>query len=63
MEHGTLGTSIAVTALVFGLGSPELALAQGVNSMPDGAVACAAFQRSGYGSWTVLRPSIPVAYP
>jgi hypothetical protein len=28
-----------------------------VNGPPDGRVACDAFQRSGYGSWTVLRPA------
>jgi hypothetical protein len=33
-----------------------MAMAQGVNSLPNGAVTCDAFQRVGNGSWTVLRP-------
>jgi hypothetical protein len=45
----------AATALVFGLAGPESTLAQPVNSLPDGPVACAAFQRAGNGSWMVLR--------
>jgi hypothetical protein len=52
-----LRISIAVAALLVGGGSPELAAAQSLNSLPDGPVACNAFQRSGYGSWTVLRPA------
>jgi hypothetical protein len=57
MTHSKLGALIVATALAFGLGSPGSVLAQGVNSLPDGAVAWAAFQRSGNGSWTVLRPT------
>jgi len=45
-----------VVALLVGSGSLPPAMAQGVNGSPDG-VACDAFQRSGYGSWTVLRPA------
>jgi len=51
---------IAVAALFLSF-TPHWAIAQGVNSLPDGPVACGAFQRSGYGSWTVLRPA--VVYP
>jgi hypothetical protein len=46
-----------VVALLLSSGSLHTAMAQGVNSLPDGPVACDAFQRSGYGSWTVLRPA------
>jgi hypothetical protein len=48
---------IIAGCLVVGCGSPNLSMAQGVNSLPDGPVACAAFQRGGHGSWTVLRPA------
>jgi hypothetical protein len=37
--------------------APYPARAQGANSLPDGPVACSDFQRSGYGSWTVLAPT------
>jgi hypothetical protein len=47
-----------VVALLVGSGSLAPAMAQGVNSLPDGPVACDAFQRSGQGSWTVLRPAM-----
>jgi len=53
--------SIAAAMLLIGGGSPHLAMAQNVNSLPDGPVACTAFQRSGYGSWTVLRSA--TVYP
>jgi hypothetical protein len=46
-----------VAALLVGSGSLHPSMAQGVNSLPDGPVACDAFQRSGHGSWTVLRPA------
>jgi hypothetical protein len=52
---------IAVAALFLSFATPHWAIAQGVNSLPDGPVACGAFQRSGYGSWTVLRPA--AVYP
>jgi hypothetical protein len=32
-------------------------MAQAADSLPDGPVACDAFQRVGNGSWTVLRPA------
>ena len=48
---------IIAGGLVVGCGSPNLSMAQGVNSLRDGPVACAAFQRGGHGSWTVLRPA------
>ena len=48
---------IAAAALLVSGGVLDLAKAQGVNSLPDGPVACDAFQRSGHGSWTVLRPA------
>jgi hypothetical protein len=38
-------------------GSLHPARAQGVNSLPGGPVVCEAFQGSGHGSWTVLRPA------
>lgn len=57
MTRSTLRTLIVVAALVFGLASPDLAMAQPINSLPDGPVARTAFQRSGNGSWTVLRPA------
>jgi hypothetical protein len=49
-----LRTLIVGTTLGFVCGLPCLAAAQGVNSLPDGPVACAAFQRGGHGFWTVL---------
>jgi hypothetical protein len=52
--------TIASTLLV-GCASPNLAMAQSANSLPDGPVACAAFQRDDHGSWTVLRPT--TVYP
>jgi hypothetical protein len=52
----TLRIVITAAVLAFGCAVPQLAMAQGVNSLPDGAVACDAFQRVGNGSWTVLRP-------
>lgn len=48
-------TLIVLAALVFTCTTPYLAMAQGVNSLPDGPVACDAFQRSGHGAWMVLR--------
>lgn len=48
---------IAGAALFLSCASPHLAMAQSVNSEPDGPVACSAFQRGGNGSWTVLRPA------
>ena|ERR1700757_3891553 len=53
----TVRIFIAATALLISGGVLDLAKAQSVNSLPDGPVACDAFQRSGYGSWTVLRPA------
>src|SRR5437588_7657447 len=47
----------AVGALLVGSGWAGSTIAQGVNSLPDGPIACDAFQRSGHGSWTVLRPA------
>jgi hypothetical protein len=47
----------AATALSIGLVLPISGIAQDYTSMPDGRVACDAFQRRGYGSWTVLRPT------
>jgi len=52
---------LAPAAMLIAGASAQLAMAQGVNSLPDGPVACGAFQRSGYGSWTVLRPA--AVYP
>jgi hypothetical protein len=49
--------SIIAAALLLTCAAPHLAMAQSVNSLPDGPVACDAFQRGGYGSWTVLRPT------
>ncbi len=49
--------SITAAALLWTCAAPQLAMAQGVNSLPDGPVACDAFQRGGYGSWTALRPT------
>jgi len=42
-------------ALLSSCALPRLVVAQGVNSLPDGPVACDAFQRGSHGSWTVLR--------
>ncbi len=47
----------AAVALLSGVALAHPGMAQAVTSMPDGSVACAAFQRHGYGSWTVLRPA------
>jgi hypothetical protein len=49
--------SITAAALLLTCAAPHLAMAQNVNSQPDGPVACSAFQQSGNGSWTVLRPA------
>jgi hypothetical protein len=50
--------ALAVIGLLFAVAAaPYPARAQGANSLPDGAVACSDFQRSGYGSWTVLAPT------
>jgi len=49
--------SIVAAALLVSGGLLHSAMAQAVNSLPDGPVACDAFQRQGYGSWTVLRPA------
>jgi len=57
MTHGKLAIFLTALAPVFGLPAPHPTLAQPVNSLPDGPVACDAFQRSGNGSWTVLRPA------
>jgi hypothetical protein len=51
-----LRTAVAAAVLSFACAIPQLAMAQGTNSLPDGPVACNAFQRVGNGSWTVLRP-------
>jgi hypothetical protein len=58
MKYGdkTLRAAITAAVLSFGCAIPQLAMAQGTNSLPDGPVACNAFQRVGNGSWTVLRP-------
>jgi hypothetical protein len=47
---------IIAAALLLGCAAPDMAMAQAINSLPDGPVACDAFQRVGNGSWTVLRP-------
>jgi len=47
--------SIIVAALLVGSGVPPGAMAQTVNSLPDGPVACDTFRRSGNGTWSVLR--------
>jgi hypothetical protein len=52
----TLRAAITAAVLAFGWAIPQLAMAQATNSLPDGPVACDAFQRVGNGSWTVLRP-------
>ena len=54
-DSNKLCTLIFGTALVFSCALPRWAVAQGVNSLPDGPVACDAFERSSHGSWTVLR--------
>ena len=51
-----LRTPTIAAALIFSCAVPYLAMAQATNSLPDGPVACDAFQRVGNGSWTVLRP-------
>ena len=51
-----LRTAITAIALSVGCAIPQLVMAQGANRLPDGPVACDAFQRVGNGSWTVLRP-------
>jgi hypothetical protein len=48
--------TITATGLAFGCAIPLSAMAQAGNSLPDGPVACEAFQRVGNGSWTVLGP-------
>jgi hypothetical protein len=58
MTHHKLAILVAATALVFGAATPGLAIAQPVTSLPDGPVACTAFQRSANGSWTVLRQTM-----
>lgn len=58
MTHREFAILVATTALVFGAATPGLAIAQPVTSLPDGPIACAAFQRSANGSWTV-----PMMYP
>jgi hypothetical protein len=52
----TLRAAITAAVLAFGWAIPQLAMAQAASSLPDGPVACDAFQRVGNGSWTVLRP-------
>ena len=52
-----LRTLTIASTLVAACGLPNLSMAQSVNSLPDGPVACAAFQRGEHGSWTVLRPA------
>ena len=47
----------AAVAVVLGSGWGHSAMAQAVASRPDGAIACDSFQRTGYGTWTVLRPT------
>jgi hypothetical protein len=44
--------SITAAALLLTCAAPHLAMAQSVNSQPDGPVACSAFQQSGNGSWS-----------
>jgi hypothetical protein len=60
-HNNKVRVSIAAAALLLINAWPHLGLTQGLNSLPDGPVACEAFQRSGYGSWTVLRPT--TVYP
>src|SRR6266568_3517197 len=52
-----LASIAAAATLSFATALPHSGKAQSVNSMPDGSVACDAFQRHGYGSWTMLRPA------
>jgi hypothetical protein len=47
---------IIAAAFLFSCAAPHLAMAQAAVSLPDGPVNCSAFQRSGDGVWTVLRP-------
>jgi len=51
-----LRTVVTTAVLTFGCAIPQLVMAQRSSSLPDGPVACNAFQRVGNGSWTVLRP-------
>jgi hypothetical protein len=56
-RDNTLRAAISAALLAFGWSIPQLAMAQATSSLPDGPVACDAFQRVGNGSWTVLRPA------
>ena len=55
-RDNTLRAAIIAAVLACGWAVPQSAMAQGANNLPDGPVACDAFQRVGNGSWTVLRP-------
>jgi hypothetical protein len=53
-----LRTLTIASTLVAACGLPNLTMAQSLNSLPDGPVACASFQRDDHGSWAVLRPAM-----
>jgi hypothetical protein len=57
LTDSKLRTAITAAVVSFGCAIPQLAMAQAADSLPDGPVACDAFQRVGNGSWTVLRPA------
>src|SRR5215472_8806767 len=50
--------TLTIASTLVACGLPNLAMAQSVNSLPDGSVACASFQRDDHGSWAVLRPAM-----
>ena len=49
-----ISSAAAAASLLLGVWAQPM-LAE--NSLPDGPIACGAFQRSANGSWTVLRPA------
>jgi hypothetical protein len=51
--RGLLG--IGAAALLLGLASGQPAAAQGVNSSPDGPVACQSAVRTPPGAWHIVR--------
>jgi hypothetical protein len=66
MKYSDNARRTAITAAVvsFGCAIPQLAMAQAANSLPDGPVACGAFQRvgKGRGPCFVPRRSIPTVF-
>jgi hypothetical protein len=48
--------AIGGAALLLGWASGHPAAAQGVNSMPDGPVACQDAMRTPPGAWHIMRP-------